>query len=484
VGTDDGLIHVTKNGGKAWTNVTPPALGPWMKVSLMDASHFDANTAYAAVNTLRLDDLRPHIYRTKDGGKTWTEIVSGIDDGATINVVREDPKRRGLLFAGSERTVWFSLDDGDHWRSLRLNLPATSIRDLIIKDNDLVVGTHGRGIWILDDFSAIRQWTPKAAADPATLFKPATATRVRFSMYTDTPVPPDEPMAENPPDGAPIDYYLSRAASSITLEILTPAGRVVRRYASTDPYEAPRDEGNAPAYWFRPPQVLQTGPGLHRFVWDLHYENPPVSGFSLPISATPHNTVREPRGPWVAPGAYTVRLTVDGQVFTQTFDVRMDPRVKTPPAAIALQTTNSLALFDAMNESESRAASGRATLDSISARKAGAPPELAAALDAFAAKVAALAGATGGGRGGGGSESFGAMTGTLLPILENLQESENPPTSHALRAADERLKAMAALRLQWMTLTTTELTALNARLTAAGQRPIAFVDIRHVPGAN
>ena len=206
VGTDDGLIQVTRDNGRTWKDVTPPAVGPWAKVSIMDASHFDANTAYAAVNTLRLDDMNPHLFRTTDGGKTWTEIVSGIEKGAATNTIKEDPKRRGLLFAGTERTVWASWDNGDHWQSLRYNLPGTSIRDLVVKDDDIAVGTHGRGIWILDDISSLRQWNDKAGGDAVTLFKPATATRVRYSMYTDTPVPPDESMAQNPPDGAVIEY--------------------------------------------------------------------------------------------------------------------------------------------------------------------------------------------------------------------------------------------------------------------------------------
>jgi photosystem II stability/assembly factor-like uncharacterized protein len=484
-GTDDGLIHVTRNGGKAWTNVSPLRLSPWMKVSLMDASHFDANTAYAAVNTLRLDDLRPHIYRTRDGGKNWTEIVAGIDSGATINVVREDPKRRGLLFAGSERTVWYSLDDGDHWHSLRLNLPATSVRDLIIKDNDVAVGTHGRGFWILDDISALRQWTARAVTDSVTLFKPATGTRVRYSMYTDTPVPPDEPLAENPPDGVAIDYYFPRAVSGpITLDILTPAGRLVRRYSSNDLAEAPKDEGNWPAWWFRPPQVLSTGVGLQRFVWDLHYNNPPVANFELPISATPRNTVREPRGPWAQPGQYVAKLTVDGHAYTQPFDVRMDPRVKTPAAALLQQFTVSLSLFDAMHESEVRAATARVFVDSITARKAKATGDLAATLDAFAQKFTAVAATSGGGRGAAGgagatpAESFGAMTGTLLPVMNVLQDADEVPTAQALRAADDRMRAMAALRTQWSALSTTELAAINAKLTASGLAPLRIVDVR------
>jgi hypothetical protein len=207
-GTDDGLIHVTRDGGKTWTDVTPKSLQPWMKVSIIDAGHFDNQTAYAAINTLRLDDLRPHILRTHDGGKTWTEIVNGIPDGAPVNVVREDPKRKGLLFAGTETQVYVSFDDGDHWQSLRLNMPATSIRDLIIKDNDLCVGTHGRGFWILDDITPLRQIDARTeSAD--TLFAPEPALRVRWDMNTDTPLPPEVPAGQNPPDGAIIDYWLA-----------------------------------------------------------------------------------------------------------------------------------------------------------------------------------------------------------------------------------------------------------------------------------
>ena len=358
-GTDDGLIHVTRNGGATWRNVTPPQIGAWWKVSIMDASHFSATTAYAAVNTLRLDDLRPHIYRTRDGGATWTEIVTGIATDAPINVVREDPKRRGLLYAGSETQVWFSLDDGDHWHSLRGNMPAISIRDLIIKDDDIAVGTHGRGFWILDNTTALRQWNATTANAPATLFKPAVATRVRYSMYTDTPVPPDEPRAENPPDGAMIDYYLSRDAQRVTLDILNAGGRVVRTFASSDPTLAPTDAGNWPRYWFRPAAAPSTKAGLQRFTWDLHYERSSTE-CSLPISGTPYNTKCEPEGPWVMPGVYTARLTVDGAVQSQAFSVRMDPRVKTPAAALKQQHDLSVALYDAIVEATALASEARA----------------------------------------------------------------------------------------------------------------------------
>jgi len=345
-GTDDGLIHVTRDGGRTWADVTPSQLAPWAKVSLMDASHFDVGTAYAAINTLRLDDLRPHIYRTRDGGKSWTHIGAGIPDGTVVNVVREDPERRGLLFAGTEQTVYVSFDDGDHWQSLRIDLPPTSIRDLVIKDDDLVVGTHGRGFWILDDITPLRQLTPEVIAAGAHLFAPQQAWRFRWSKYTDTPLPPDEPAGENPPDGAIINYWLKADATSpVTLEIVTEDGALVRRFSSTDEPEAPLEGQNVPAFWPRPPEVLSAAAGLHRFVWDGHYPRPAVLRFGYPISATPHNTPIEPHGPWVLPGRYTVKLTAGGETHSQTLVVKMDPRVETPPAAIAVQFEHSMNLY-------------------------------------------------------------------------------------------------------------------------------------------
>ncbi|HJQ38387.1 MAG TPA: glycoside hydrolase, partial [Thermoanaerobaculia bacterium] len=260
-GTDDGLIHLTTDGGKTWNDVTPSALVPWAKVSILEASHFDANIAYAAINTLRLDDLRPHIYRTRDGGKTWTHITRGIPDGGIVNVVREDPKKRGLLFAGTENEVFVSFDDGDEWQSLRHNMPATSIRDLVLHEDDVVVATHGRGFWILDDIEPLRQ-------TPQLLYKPQRAWRFRWNKNTDTPLPADEPAGQNPPDGAIIDYYLASPASEVTLEILSSDGSLIRRYSSRDLAAPPADTGNVPWYWIRPPRVLSTTTGMHRFVWD------------------------------------------------------------------------------------------------------------------------------------------------------------------------------------------------------------------------
>ncbi|HXM76097.1 MAG TPA: glycoside hydrolase, partial [Thermoanaerobaculia bacterium] len=331
VGTDDGLIHVTADGGRSWKNVTPKALTPWSKVSLIAASHSDPAAAYAAVNRIRLDDLRPHIYRTRDGGATWQETVRGIPENVVVNAVREDPLRRGLLFAGTERGVYVSFDDGDEWQSLRLNLPATSVRDLVVHGDDVVVGTHGRSFWILDDITPLRQMAPEVAAADAYLYRPQTAIRVRRSQWPDTPLPPEEPAGKNPPDGAIIDYVLKgRSSQPVTLEIADASGRLVRRYSSADRPEAIDPELNVPTYWVRPTPILSAEPGMHRFVWDLHSPPPDVLEHEYPISAIPGDTPRHPLGPAALPGAYTVRLSAFGRAWTAPLAVRMDPRVTTP----------------------------------------------------------------------------------------------------------------------------------------------------------
>ncbi len=338
-GTDDGLIHVTHDGGKSWQNVTPPELTPWSKVSMLDASHFDDTTVYAAINRFRLDDQKPHIYRTHDGGKSWKEIVAGLPDGPT-NTVREDPVRKGLLFAGSELAVYVSFNDGDSWQPLRLNMPAISIRDLVIHDNDLVAGTHGRGFWILDDIAPLRQMSTTIAASPAHLFRPAAAYRMRRNNNTDTPLPPEEPAGENPPDGAIIYYYLKAPASTpVALEVFDAAKKLVRRYASDDKPEPIDPALNVPTYWIRPAQILDARAGMHRFVWDLHDPPPDALRHEYPISAIYRNTPRYPLGAAAMPGTYTVKLTVDGASYIQKLRVKMDPRVHTPPAGLLEQFT-------------------------------------------------------------------------------------------------------------------------------------------------
>ncbi|PYX14484.1 MAG: glycoside hydrolase, partial [Acidobacteria bacterium] len=338
-GTDDGLIHVTRDGGTNWANVTPPELTPWSKIAQMDASHFDIATVYAAVNRFRLDNLHPYIYRTHDSGKTWQKIVNGIPDNEPANTVREDPERKGLLFAGTERTVYVSFDDGDHWQSLRLNLPATSIRDLVVHQDDIVVGTHGRSFWILDNITPLRQMDAKVAASDAYLFAPQLTYRVRRNNNTDTPLPPEEPAGQNPPDGAMLDYVLKSAAiGPVTIEISDESGKLVHRFSSTDKPEPMNEkELNIPTYWIRPARVLSTRPGMHRFVWDLHYPPPDSLEHEYPISAIYHDTPRTPLGPTVMPGKYSVKLTVNGTTYTQPLMIKMDPRVMTTQGGLRQQ---------------------------------------------------------------------------------------------------------------------------------------------------
>ncbi len=383
VGTDDGLVHVTHDGGRRWVDVTPPALTPWSKVSVIEASHFDTLTAYAAVNRFRLDDLRPHVYRTRDGGKTWSAVVEGIPPSAVVNAVREDPTRRGLLYAGTERGVYVSFDDGDHWQSLQLNLPATSVRDLVVHDSDLVVATHGRSFWILDDVTPLRHVTEAAAAAGmgAYLYRPAGAVRVRWNENTDTPLPIDEPAGRNPPDGAVLDYYLARApAGPVVLEILDASGRSVRRFSSGAAPAQPDSGLNIPLWWIRPPAAPGAEAGMHRFVWDLHESPPAALRHDYPIAAVEHDTPREPRGRWVLPGRYVVRLTVDGRSSTQPLTVRLDPRLRVGAGALAQQFALAGRLVDALRRDSAaleRVRSLRQELQSARERAAGpaTPPD-------------------------------------------------------------------------------------------------------------
>ena len=506
VGTDDGLIHVTADSGVTWKNVTPPAIGPWAKVSVMDAGRFAPLTAYAAINTLRLDDLRPHILRTHDGGKTWTEIVNGIPNGETVNAVREDPKRKGLLFAGTERAVYVSFDDGANWQSLRLNMAVSSVRDLIVKDDDLVAATHGRGFWILDDITPLRQVEATSAAQDAILFKPTTAWRVRWNTSVDMPWPKEEATAPNPPEGALVNYYLKSAATGpVTLEILQQDGRLVRRYSSSDPVAPIPDPPAAPApvYWYRQPQRLSTAAGMHRFTWDVHYQ--PLAGLvpgegalgavptQLPIQAIPYNTVPAPSTPWVNPGTYIVKLTVDGKSYTQPIVVKQDPRVKTP--ALAMQQVYSLTRAMYYGAADARIAATKLGAVRQQIAKLQAQDAVAPALAAFGQKAAALegtppaAGGGRGGRGGGGAAGGGrggpaaaaptdtlwSVSSSLGAVMNAMQAADVAPTANTLAAVTAAQQNAARVMARWTALRTVDLPALNAKLKGAGI-PVLTID--------
>ena len=438
-GTDDGLVHLTRDGGKTWTNVTPPELRSWDKVSQIDAGHFDTNTAYIAINAIRRDDMRPHIYRTRDGGRTWTRIVAGINPMGPVNVVREDPRQRGLLFAGTEREVVFSTDDGDRWQSLRMNMPASSIRDLVIHEDDLVVGTHGRSIWILDSIAPLREIADAARRSEPFLFTPARATRVRWNMFSDTPLPPEEPAGENPPDGAILDYHLPRAAKNVTLEIVGRGGEVIRRYSSADGPE--RIDPNTlpyPTYWIRPHQPLGTTAGHHRFVWDLRYPPPRGARRTHSIAAVYQKTGSGPVGPFVHPDSYTVRLTVDGTAQERAVEVRLDPRVTIGPDDLRQNTDASLACYRAYHELQdmrdaidARPPEARKTL--LALRGNGEPDDQ----DVLYGNITAVPAER---------ETIVGLQEKFLFMLTLLQGADAKPTSQTLTAIAELQKTLAAIK--------------------------------------
>src|SRR5882762_2099778 len=380
-GTDDGLIQLTQDEGKTWENVTPAELTPWSKVTHIEASHSDAGTAYAAVDRHRLDDYQAYLYRTRDFGKSWQRVSSGIPQGSFLNCVREDPVRKGLIYACTEKGVYVSFNDGDDWQPLQLNLPMTSVRDLVVHENDLVVATFGRSFWILDDVTPLRQLDAKVAASNAWLFAPQNAVRVRPGNDQGTPVPMDELLFSNPPDGAALDYYLKEKSSSpVQLEIFDSSGKSVRRFASDDKlYKTNPNQMPLTMNWVRDPLPLVNEPGMHRFVWDLHYALPPGVQRSYFFSA----------GAWVVPGNYSVKFTANGQSTLQSLIIKMDPRSKATTGALQTQLALAAQLSARLGEVSSALKQAKELRQEITERKktAADKPELLAALDALNQKM-------------------------------------------------------------------------------------------------
>jgi len=478
-GTDDGLIWLTRDGGKKWNDVTPPELTPWSKVTQISVSHFDDDSAYASVSRFRINDERPYIYRTHDSGKTWKLITSGLPDLGSADTVREDPVRKGLLFAGTENSVWVSFDDGDHWQSLQLNLPHTSMRDLWIHDDDLIVATHGRSFWILDDIAPLRE-----AAGPLAdthLFASPPAFRIHRDTYTDTPLPPDEPAAANPPDGAIIDYYLSQPSSSpVTLEILDARGQLVRKFSSTDKPEVSDDELKKqliPLYWLRPFHALSAEAGMHRWVWDLHYPAPDAVRHDYPIAAIPADTPRLPLGPTALPGSYTARLTANDKIHEVKFVVKMDPRVKISEAALEKKFQYEVHLAALLTETSMAVRQGsslRDPLEKLDLQSSGHLPEM---LQDFAKKLTTILGAP---------ASFTAPPSDEMTLIRvnaqvaalygQIWQADAEPTAAQLAASSAiEGEARNAMKL-WNGLKTTDLPALNRALREANLPELKLED--------
>ncbi|HET6807105.1 MAG TPA: hypothetical protein VFH59_16850 [Frateuria sp.] len=470
VGTDDGLVWRTDDEGAHWQPVTPRALTPWSKVAGIEPSHFDPDTAYLAIDRHRLDDDTPYLYRTTDGGKAWTRIDAGIPRDSFVNVVREDPRHRGLLYAGTERGMYVSFDDGAHWQALQQNLPMTSVRDIDVHGDDLVIATHGRGFWIMDNVSALRQMAG-LQADTATLFKPADAIRVRLASFTGTPFPKDEPMAANPPDGAMIDYVLPKAVKgAVTLTVFDAQGKPVRSFSSAEPVSKPDPAKLAVApEWLPAPMRLSTAPGMHRFVWDLRYPS------QLP--AQPDSS-QEKSGVWAPPGQYTVELRVNGRRYRQPLQLKADPRVQVPTAALQRE----FELARKVEQASARAA--RASTEAGKLLKAlDAVPKttLHAQVAALMDKAQDLSGVEAHpdprntiGAPPKRTDSLRALALNLAKLEQAVDGADADPSQDAKASYATLSKTLDATVEAWQQLKRRDLADLNARLKAAGAKPITL----------
>ncbi|WP_263353080.1 WD40/YVTN/BNR-like repeat-containing protein [Acidicapsa acidisoli] len=470
-GTDDGLLWITRDQGKNWKNITPPKLTSWSKVTQISASHFDDNTAYASVSRFRIDDLHPYIYRTQDGGVTWQTITNGLPEDSPVNTVREDPLRKGLLFAGTETAVWMSTDDGDHWQPLQYNLPHTSMRDLMIQGNDLIVATHGRSFWILDDISPLRQVAASATQTEPVLFKPGDAYRVRRSTYTDTPMPPDEPAGQNPPDGAVIDYSLPESVQgAVTLEILDAGNKVVRRYSSADAPEATQEQlakQLIPLYWLRMPKTLPASAGMHRWVWDLRYARPTATNYQYPISAVPHDTPREPLGTLALPGTYQVRLTAGGKVLTAPLTVKIDPRVEASRADLESLFKLEYQLSGMVTSSAAAALEAHSIREQIEKLSSSASPEIKESLEKQNKELSALLSGKEKSAESGEEPGLDEVAGEASSIYTMVGMADALPTVIQQKSSEHLSKELSEVLEKWDAVKKSSIPQLNQKLRAA-----------------
>ncbi len=423
IGTDNGRIQVTRDGGKSWSDVTPKGIAPWSKIATLDVSALDPATVYAAVDTHRLDDFTPHAYATHDGGRTWTAIAKGLPRDGFVQVVRADPARRGLIYAGTSSGVFVSPDDGASWQSLSLNLPTVWVGDLLVHGNDLIAATQGRAIWVLDDVSPLRELSPDVAQAPWHLFRPAEAVRVRRNENHDTPLPPETPLGPNPPAGAVIDYVIrSRADGPVSLEILDSQGNVVRRVSSEDKIASAAAERYFVEAWLKPEPPLSAAPGHHRFVWDLRSERPKSAAYDFSIAAIwGEDTPIEPDGILVPPGKYSARLTIGGKSQTQSWTLRMDPRVHATAEDLARQ-------FDAAKHAAQLMSLSYAALEDAKELQKRKPSDAVASLSS-------------------GKNSFESVNARASAAFQAIESADVAPTEQALaelesaRADFERLIA-------------------------------------------
>ena len=475
IGTDDGYIQMSPDGGKTWHNVTPKGVTAWSKIVMMQASHFDGNEAFAAVDRHRLADNNPYIYRTRDAGKTWQLITNGLPAGVYMQTVKEDPKKKGLLFAGSELGVYVSFNDGDSWQSLQLNLPPCSMRDLAIHDDDLIVATHGRGFWVLDDMTALRQITDQVAQSDAYLFRPADALRMNPGADYGSPMPRDEALAQNPPVGAMIDYYLKAAASGpLTIDILDSKGKVVRSYSSAHHLAPLKPEAlEFPASWIHQPQPPSAEAGMHRFMWDFRYTSAP----SPPRFPGAAFFGFGGASPAALPGNYTVKLTVDGKSYTQPLVVKMDPRIKTPLIDLQRQFETGMAISRRqieINSAQGEVADVRAQIAKLRPQASG-HAALASALGKLDHEAEAVGGAPPARVEPGNvppppkeETSLAFLSRQFGEVAQTVDSGQAAPTLEAQHALADAGATLAKTMARWASIKSTELPAINRQLHAAG----------------
>jgi photosystem II stability/assembly factor-like uncharacterized protein len=474
VGSDTGLIHLTRDGGQTWSNVTPEGLPIWSKISQIEASHFDPAEAWAAVDRHRMDDYQPYVYRTRDFGKTWTLTAAGLEAPSYVNFIREDPARKGLLYAACELGVYVSFDDGDHWQPLQLNLPVTSVRDAVVHGDDLIIATHGRGFWILDDIAPLRQIDEKPASASTILYRPATAIRMSPDGFSGTPFPVEEPKAKNPPDGAILDYYFrTPPQGEVTLEILDMKGQTIRKYSNLDRFEiAPRQP--IADIWIAEPRRLTKRAGMNRFVWDLRYALPPGAddgGFGRTIAI----------GPQVLPGTYTVKLTAGDRSYTQALKVRLDPRSTATPLDLSKQLELSLSISRRLGQAQDAIREVSRLRRLLAERSPYADDELRVKISGLATETAHLMGVVGGGRGGGATAgpSLTTTVAELATALSVAESADRTPPATAYTIAGQAARNLVAQLAAWKTVRETKLPELNraleqAHLTAIGlDTPVA-----------
>jgi hypothetical protein len=482
VGTGNGLVKLTRNSGKTWEDATIPGLpNPSRAEVNIESSHFDAGSAYASVDLHRTGDYQPYLFRTRDFGKTWTKIIGDLPvnqaSGSFSRVVRSDTKKAGLLFAGTESGMFVSFDDGDHWQSLMQNLPTTSYRDIVIKDNDLVVATYGRGFWVLDDYSTLRQLSPAVATEAQHLFKPGAAVRTRRNVGADTPFPPEVPHALNPPDGVIIDFWLAQPARDLSIDVLDAQGKVVRHLSNarvTAVPEAARPPH--PNFWVATPAPLPSLAGTNRANWDLRHDAPPAISHSFEINANPGLTPPSPLGPVAIPGTYTVRLTADGRTSSQVVVVRADPHSPASPVALRAQDALLQKLLYGIRlsyEGRDIAATLRTALRG--AVPASAPADMAdvaaraAAIAAQLDTVAGLDSERGNrGRGSSAAPSFTSLNSTLVSQLNAQDLGDMAPTAAALAAWGRACRELAGVLAVWDRVST-DVGAFNTMVTGRGK---------------